>query len=413
MGFRQRVTRQWRVTYHLLMISVALNFAFFITICYLLIAPTSSPGDPLLSGGQISNGWRLSELKKFSFDSLKEALTSSAPIESGYKERDLALAILVNDWDFDIERACPYVTLQKRQVLFKNPPLGTITLFAGMSDAEFASIVQFTQKEKWPLTPQGMFRRLKEPKGMATASLEQAFILSTSFVSIETLFHRSGALVDQKELLEMLLLGDWLDLVKVNQETSLVADPLQKHQKILFHYIQLGSSKAADWFVKLYAPVALKQLPDRDLIAILKALPIEQVAHARFAKAILVTPRSDQVWKEAACFLARQNGDPIEEHYDHAAILARYIAKAPTVAALPATKKVASQDSTPQVLEKVAPAVASEEKVLRYIVQQGDSFARVAQLFKVNEAHLKQENPALRDPLKKGSVLLVPFKKQS
>ncbi len=128
---------------------------------YFELKPANKNQQQLPLADHRSCGEAIAELSKLPFDQLLEKLTETKLIENGYTERDLALACLVNFHHFDLPRALSSsFQPQQRLLMWKNrhqaEPI-PLSIYSGLTDGQFDSIIQLAKTEQWPLTSQGLF----------------------------------------------------------------------------------------------------------------------------------------------------------------------------------------------------------------------------------------------------------------
>lgn len=414
-----------------------------------------------------SNSDVIRYLRKMPKEQLIARLNSSQLVENGYTLRDLALASLIDFQHFDIERALLGFAppQQRRSIVYGTKRDGRpaeLIVYPGLSDKQYEAIISFATTERWPLTSKGMFLTLRKQGGVShEPSLFDAFFLTPEFLTIETLFARSKAPVTKKDLLAVLLQGDWsmlstfVDQQRVSQDLSSA-----RRQRILLDYVQRKSKAAAQLILKTDENVAAHKLDDNHVIQILKLLDEKTPEAEQFALSLLSSPRSDAVWKMAAARLYAYAGEPMPEKYHHHAALSRFSPKSSLISILaeepvpvsanpsamagkkpaqasssatqsktsPANSKFvqvnapakavpvkSSNDSRWAVNNILPPGMQSQSQtklpVKRerlYIVQEGDSLWKIARRFNVDVEVIKSNNKLQSDFLKPGRPLIIP-----
>jgi hypothetical protein len=303
----------------------------------------------------------IQSLYQLPFEQLVAHLEHSQLVESGYAERDLALAALISFHHFDIDRALlgEGTLHQKRLLLWKNKITGEsvpLKVYPGLTDRQFESIMSFAKTERWPLTTMGQFLLLKkqQTEGNQEESLKEAFHLTPEFSAIEMLFNRSEGQVPKEELLTLLLEGTWPDLARFASQQKQAHDlSAARRQKLLLDYVKGGSKKAASLLLRLEGDFAAKKLDDGQVIAMLKLLPQRTPESEKFALDLLLSPRSTEVWQQAAQRLYAYAGEPMPKEWNYKVAVERFT-----------LQKIAVPTKLP--IEKVAtlPVVASVPKKL-------------------------------------------------
>jgi LysM repeat protein len=403
----------------------------------------------------------LSQLSQLPFSQLVERLSHSQLIENGYAERDLALASLMAFHHFDIQRALPKNAQPQQKRLLAWKPKGQdvpipLVVYPDLTQQQFNSIIQFAKTERWPLTAEGLFLRLKEQKekNELNADLMETFFLTSEFWTVELLFNRSGQPASKQEILTVLLEGSWPLLKQFVDQQRQVHDASDaRRQKFLLDYLKAGSQSAAQLLLKTEWDFSVKKLDDQQVIAILKLMPAQLPESKLFAKEMLTSPRSTNVWRYASQWLYTQAGEPMPTPWNYQAALARFAPEkatielvskppAPSPALAPplplarpkvtmaapikpmakkgkgkASSKVASTVAMKNPTEPkkaVEPKKATELKKAMetkprlYVVQEKDSLWKIARLFGVKVEELKAYNDLKSDTLKPGTTLKIP-----
>lgn len=127
----------------------------------------------------------LTQLQTLPLDELTKRLDDNTSIEEGFQTRDFALALLVQKYHFDLNRAILGLQEPKQKKSFKiasNDSIHLLDLYSDLNEHHFKAIVDFAKIEKWPLTPDGLFLALKDhPEDI---SLKQAFMHSHLFATL-------------------------------------------------------------------------------------------------------------------------------------------------------------------------------------------------------------------------------------
>lgn len=453
-----------------LMFSVALNIIlvmlfFYWTIKetiptpYFELKPANKEEQQLPLAMDHSNSDVIRYLRLLPMERLIARLKQTQLIENGYTLRDLTLACLVDVHHFDLERALKGYAQpdQKRNLIYgkrRNGRDAELTIYAGLSDKQFQAIIDFATTERWPLTSQGLFLALRKQKA-DSPSLADAFFMTPEFLSVEMLFGRAEVPVEKKELLQMIIQGDWAMLSTFVEQQRVHQDlSAARRQRFLLDYIQHQSPTAALLMLKTDQDVAVRKLDDYQVIGILRLLENKSPEGEKFAIALLTSPRSDGVWKAAAQRLYAYAGEPMPEKYHHHAALSRFVSNAAVMiisdapisnsvsAPLPSTKKlfVSSPPSVvqnsktlsmaprvkstsspppspknrmsvhnilpPAMRTQVQPRSAHRERF--YVVQEGDSLWKIAKRFNVDVEQIKANNRLDSDFLKPGRPLVIP-----
>lgn len=435
---------------------------------YFELKPANKQEQQLPIAVDHSNSEVIRYLRKMPKEQLIARLSNVQLIENGYTLRDLALACLIDFQHFDIERALlgNAQPQQKRSIQYGKRLDGKpaeLTVYPGLTDKQYQAITSFATTERWPLTSKGLFLTLrKQSEGQLEPSLSDAFFMTPEFLAVETLFNRVQVPIDKKDLLKVVLQGDWKMLSAFAGQQKITQDlSSARRQRFLLDYIQGKSCAAAQLFLKTDENVAAHKLDDNQAIQILQLLDKKSPEAEQFALALLTSPRSDAVWKMAAARLYAYAGEPMPEKYHHHAALARFLPKntlmpilvemgastsiltntaapkkllistststvppAPSnraVSAAPPThtkpkipmkpvedKKWAVKNILPPGMQAQVKADRTQRRERLYVVQEGDSLWKIARKFNVDVDLIKSNNKLQSDFLKPGRPLIIP-----
>lgn len=377
-----------RVLTNLLIVSIACNIGLT---TYLLFRKVGSDQIQVVTKRQIeleeTNGEVLKTFFALSMGELLSQLREKNLLEDGYTKRDLALACLVNYHYFDINRAVSGVKLQKRMLTFVHKKGGEtfhLEVFPGLTDEHFSMIIHFGEREKWPLTPEGLFMTMQKMSSIPE-SLSAAFFATPEFYALYSLFNRGKEKINAKDLLSLFLETSWSSLITLLEKQE---GGFEETRSYLSEAIDQKSKKAASIWIELDSEYLHRRLDDNKLHAILELAQENTPPIHVFLKQLLYGVRSDQIRKEAAYKLYHFEGESPPEPYDHKEALKKFI---------------------PAMLPS-----ASEEKALalplkkKYKVEEGDSLWKIAKKHKVNIEDLRKENGLKTDQLRKGQELIIP-----
>ncbi len=312
-----------------LIISGTLNIGLLSTFVYLTLRDRLTPLYVELKPPSAPSHAGLQQValryESLSFEELVEELASRQHVEAGYTKRDLALSILVAKRHFNLERALGGLPLQQRVVAFTDPKTlekRELTIFPALADYQYEAILTYARTERWPLTPCGLFSALV--KNPSEPSLLEAFSLTPEFYFIQTLFLKTGLTLGKNQIAALLKSGSWEIIEKMNRvlQTGGAFD-VERRRELLIRLLAERSQLAAALLLQSDPVFILKRFDDPQMLAFLELLGTK--TPALFAKALLLSPRSDALWKKAAHILYAQVGEMLPEPYDHRTSLSRFV----------------------------------------------------------------------------------------
>jgi LysM repeat protein len=371
----RNLVKQTRWLAQFLIFSVALNVGLVLTLIYTMTGQKDHKKEivavenaaPIFVDSR-SMFEMLKDFRKCSFRELVDVLEDDQEVENGYSRRDLALASLVSYHFFNMEKALGGEMVQGRRIVFEEPEIpftGVITVFPGVTDQHYLSIINYVDTERWPLTFEGLYALLTRQKESEKIddSLAKAFYLTDEFNAIEMLFSRSDIVTTKKDLLDMVLEGD-VDLLK-DVPDHVSNDLLENiRRRLLLGYIEHKSPIAARLILRADRAYATRKLSDEQVIFVLDAITEPSRGTEQFILDILDSPRGDEVVQAAGCRLSEHRGDDI--------------------------------------------TVAQTSKATYYIIQDGDNLWNIARDHDVNISEIRRVNNLDTDLLIPGTELIIP-----
>ena len=303
--FESRLAKRSHLLLHALIVSTALNLGLvthFITSFLgekkVELSPLYKKGVPPLPSADFlppSNEAVLEKFESLPFDALLEELKNDTLVEQGYRKRDLALVCLAYHHDFDIERALPGIPLQKRPFIHKGKQ---IELIPGVDLEHFQAIDQFAKVERWPLTPEGLFKSMQRQKGEVPLSLMQTFFLSKEFYLIERALKKFTSNLTRETILNLLLEGSW-DLI-AKTASDIQESPSGKIADIGSFLSHFETSKLAAYLLIALEPgYPLKKMSNERLEHLIDLLDQKNKQVETFLREVASSLRPDHIRKLA------------------------------------------------------------------------------------------------------------------
>jgi LysM repeat protein len=380
---------------------------------------------------ELSNNQILQEISSRSFKELLYLLESKENIEEGYKIRDLALGCLTTFHYFNLEKALPGQTLEKREMAFisKNGTKETLTLFSGLSDFHYEAIKHYGYTEKWPLTSQGLFLEWKKATSPKDLTLKQAILLSSEYELIRNLFATCPYPVSQEDLLNLITEIRWEVIDSFSFEQKQIQDlSEQRRRSFLMTCLEEKSPIGASLLLNTDFAYVVKKLDDiqmQNLLDLVSSHPLTP----KLCQELLVSSRSQELFKICASKLYALKNQVLMEPYDHMAAL-KYLGllkeekKGPPPkikGGLAKTKKAIVNKNDPSlknaINKKMVPQNAKKNvvkntmiktKVRLHEVKKGESLYQIAKLYKVDVEKLKMKNHLKGNEVKVGRKIEIP-----
>ena len=385
------ITKKFRFLTLALIFSGALNIGLIAAFAFFMYQETpvaiARAGKKEVS---VSNGQIFASMSRLTFRELVSYLTNRDLVEEGYTKRDLAIAALVAYHHFNIEKALAARPTQVRTLTLADHQ--TIDVFPGLAEDQFEAIIRFAYQEKWPLTARGLFALLQTQKSPRDESLEQAFLITPEFYSLQVLFQKTNAPEEPQTLLNLVSEGSWDLLDKFAKEQSQVLEfSEEKRRALLLSYLALHSPTAAQILLHTDFTFALKRLEDKSILDLLALLKRQTEEGTKFCVELLRSPRSDAIWQASDMTLYTYAGEMLTAPIDPKAVLARFSPEEPVAA--PAPK--------PQPTPVAAPSRF-------HVVKDGESLWKISRQYKVKVDEIVKLNELEKDSLFPGMTLKLP-----
>ncbi len=359
---------------HALLVSVMINISLIATFSYFALSEkkqssTSSETSKsaLKSYAKIkqANSDVLHRLMSYSFQQLTRELENEEHIEEGQRMCDLALAVLVRDHYFDLNRALSGCPIEQRTILLDDQEM---ILFSGLSKDCLQAVRNFSRQELWPLTPEGLYRQIQTCSDGIPLSLIETFYLTSEFDTIERAFNRLPFFLSREALLQLLLDAGWDELLGVYSDILGESRGKMTHfAPFLTSLVSKDSKLAAYLLVGVDRKHAIKSLSDEDLEKLIGLLnePTDEVK--LFFEELASSLRADAFREKAEGWLKKSGGRSVE-----------------------------------------APAKTRGGAYQTYLIQEGDSLWKISRRFKVPIVDIKRLNKIDSDVLTPGKELLIP-----
>ncbi len=399
--------KRFRLLTQMLIISGALNIVFLCSFVYLIFLKGRPVADfavkPVIlehKKRELTNNQYISYLSSLSLKEIIPILSNKEMVEDGYLKRDLALGCLFSFKDFDLEKALPNHSLQKREFSFvKGNEKCDLTLFAGLSDAEYESIMHYATTTTWPFTSRGLFNALKKSEKPRDATLEKACMLSEEFYVISNLFQGSIA---PEELLDLFTESSFDFIEDFVKKQNLILD-LSHERKLQFLISSLtqNSKTAASLLLKTDLTFAAKRLSDDQILKILSLLGDNKEVE-NFCILLLKSARSDLIWKGAAAKLYDLAKEKAPENFDQKEVMKRFVKED-----FRPKEEIKIKKEEKSTLSSI---VFGENQTSFHIVKDGENLWKIARKYRVDIDELIRVNKLEKSTIYPGKKIIIPKK---
>jgi hypothetical protein len=240
----------------------------------------------------------LKRLPDVSYEHLLELLNDERKMETGFRVCEVALGALAQYHHFDVERALGRGKLSKH--LWEDEE-SEFLIFPGLTRGDYETLLCFANTERWPLTLQGLFERIRiEGVEKCDPELIHFFCHTPEFVIFETLFARTYLPIQKRNVLNVALEGGWEIFLTFSQEEQRNIDfSNEMRQHILMGAIDAGSKTAAYLLLITDAQFALCQLEDSRLSRMLDLLTVKTAESCQFVQTVLASSRIETIRQKA------------------------------------------------------------------------------------------------------------------
>ena len=278
--------RRYRILIHTLIISGTFNFALIATFITLVlrerkgvVLPQTAHKDSIKKI-TLSHQEIIAQYVSMPFEKLVKELYDETHVEQGLRKCDLALSCLTAFHAFDLERALPGFTLQKREwtcIPSNQEEAIVLTLYPGLADESLKAIQRFAHTEIWPLTSRGLYQQLRT-REKVPSTLKEALMTTTELHHLKRQLLSLPYLISDETLLDLVKVCEWESLEK----KSTLPD-------FLVPCIEQDSQLAAYLLVLIEKDYALTQLNNTQMEKLLELLTektpeiegfLKEVAHS-------------------------------------------------------------------------------------------------------------------------------------
>ncbi len=354
----------------------------------------------------------LSEFANWEYARLLAELSNGELMEDGFTRGGLALAILIEKFDFDVDRALLGKELHRR-TLKDARTAHQYTLIADLQTSDFERVRNFAEQERWPMTPRGLFQRfcdqararvIGEDLSPIDPSLIESLFASDAFCAFARLFPPD---IPRQYLALTALHLNWSELCPRDLGSYTLAEKSGASSlrcDLLLRAIERGSKPAAYLLIMSDFDFALHKTSDLAMQQLLTLVDTYTAEALAVSMGVLRGPRGDTVRELAAkraCHFLNLP-PPIGEQWG---LLARALVQSGDF----------SSRGSEEIAERISGAWhASREDVepvhralQEHIVQPGDTLWKLSKTYGMTVRDLMRRNDLSRDFLHIGQILRI------
>lgn len=357
----------------------------------------------------------LNQMSQWDYARLTVELSNQEIVEDGYSRAALALAMLVANFDFDVQRSLGEKALQKRTLKDAKGGVG-YELIAGLDGSDFEQIQLFARQEKWPITAQGLHRLIKQGSSLGGSFphcseghlLADAFMASDAFASLERLFPKD---IPKSELMTIARCLEWDQLARTMSATS--SPPIERYRalqrrQLLMSAVDQGCKTAAYLLILCDYDFSLRHTTDEDLAQLLCLLDTYTAEAMNIALSVLKSPRENAIRELAAKKAGGFLNIPLPTKEDQWRLLARALLGKPSDSSCELSPEVlqARPDIKKMTTEHIHFNQTGESE-RTHVVQRGDTLWKLSKRYGLTVQQLMALNALQRDLLRIGQILQI------
>ena len=350
-------------------------------------------------------------MRALSTKKLFNRLNDRRAVEAGLDQRDLALAVLVNEKHFDLKRALgvlPPITRQMALCKDVSESTETVTVYPKLTDRHYRKIQRFVEKESWPFTNEGLFALLQQSAIESVPAMRRAFYATPEFQALERVLRASGAELRRMDELHMVLDGTWALLAAVYEQQRLVKDLSDQARRAIFlAYIDAGASTAARLLLTTDFDWAVSTLEDGQALTVLELLPGSCLELEPFALTMLTSPRKPEVWHSSAKRLYEIADEEAPLVFDHLEALQHFAPEMAISCSATLLEDLENRSIDGGFQEAEIACQSCVHQVVR-----GESLWRIANRYGVSVESLQGINHLAGDEIHVGDILWIPREPQ-
>ncbi len=326
----------------------------------------------------------LAELWTKPYVELVEMVSDPSHALCGFSRGELALAVLkARD---DVDCTCQTASYTLFDSSFKRK---SIDVPFSLSASDLRTLRSALEQSKTPFGLQGIFVKLAEDP--ENQDLKMAFMRSDEWLGLKKVFSD----LSEEDALALCRDLRW-------DQFSAAIDEISHGKEItpqvtLTEWMRGGSKKAAFILASQHKDYVCIELPDSDVMQLLRLLPLDDDTTSLLVVSLLKTPRKPEIWNGCRGVLAQRFQDSSLLQLSRDEILQKLKGVHGVPKAIPKVQ-IPKTDSkiVPKVNAKKAPVkVSTVSPLSTYVVKKGDTMATIAAQLKMSLLELKKLNPHL------------------
>lgn len=358
----------------------------------------------------------LKQMSDWDYARLTIELSNQEVVEDGYSRGALALAVLIANFDFDIQRSMGTRALQKRFVKIDEGKT-SYELIAGLDRSDFAQIQQFAHQERWPITAQGLHKLIQQNVSEDRSSknrderhlLADAFMSSNVFACFERLFPND---IPKSDLVTITQYLDWNQLAKILTSNLAPTHKVERHRawqrrQMLIDAVNRGCKTAAYMLILCDFDYTVRHTSDSDLAQLLCLLDTYTAEAMNVALGVLKSSRENNI----RALAAKKAGDfldiPLPREDQWKWLAQAFLGNAHSGQRLwPIDLLQVDSEPVEIAAEDLEPEKPFGNERM-HIVQRGDSLWKLSKKYGLSIQQLMALNDMTQDLLKIGQILQI------
>lgn len=358
----------------------------------------------------------LDAMANWEYARLLAELSNSELMEDGFTRGGLALALLIEKFDFDIDRALLGQELHRRS--FRDARSShQYTLVADLRPLDFERMQNFARQERWPMTPRGIFSRFCDQARASIVngdlssvdpSLVESYFASDAFCAFGRLFPED---IPRQYLALTALHLNWSELSQSEASSRSPAGASSASARrcdLLLRAVERGSKPAAYLLIMCDFDFALHNTSEGAMQQLLTLMDTYTAEALAVSIGVLRGPRGDDVRELATRRICHFLNLPPPTTNHQWALLARALVQNVDLSLpLANEREVLARAWTANEPSASSALGAAKETMYQHVVKPGDTLWKLSKMYGLSVRDLMLRNELSRDFLHIGQILRI------